>query len=156
MATKYKVKTKAVFNGQPVGSTIEMDGKTAKKYEALKYLEIIEEIKAKPKPAKKAKSAPKKPAKTSAKKKSDKEEGTPMANRTELAERLYRRFKGVPNFDLDDAQELVDESLEFHGYELSADVPADKESMILLYAQKEGAWQIAFSVAHTFSLAMER
>src|SRR5690625_6000574 len=73
-----------------------------------------------------------------------------MANRTELAERLYRRFKGVPNFDLDDAQELVDESLEFHGYELSADVPADKESMILLYAQKEGAWQIAFSVAHYF------
>ena len=73
-----------------------------------------------------------------------------MANRTELAERLYRRFKGVPNFDLDDAQELVDESLEFHGYELSADVPADKESLILLYAQKEGAWQIAFSVAHYF------
>ena len=72
MATKYKVKTKAVFNGQPVGSTIEMDGKSAKKYEALKYLEIIEEIKAKPKPAKKAKSAPKKPAKTSAKKKTDK------------------------------------------------------------------------------------
>ena len=76
-----------------------------------------------------------------------------MANRTELAERLYRRFKGVPNFDLDDAQELVDESLEFHGYELSADVPADKESMILLYAQKEGAWQIAFSVAHYFKFA---
>lgn len=73
-----------------------------------------------------------------------------MANRTELAERLYRRFKGVPNFDLNDAQELVDESLEFHGYELSADVPADKESLILLYAQKEGAWQIAFSVAHYF------
>src|SRR5699024_9440662 len=50
----------------------------------------------------------------------------------------------------DDAQELVDESLEFHCYELSADVPADKESLILLYAQKEGAWQIAFSVAHYF------
>src|SRR5690625_3866734 len=73
-----------------------------------------------------------------------------MANRTELAERLYRRIKGVPNFDLDDAQELVDESLEFYGYELSADVPANKESLILLYAQKEGAWQIAFSVAPYF------
>jgi len=72
MAKKLKVRTKAVFNGQPVGSTIELDGKTAKKYESLKYLEIIEEIKAKPKPAKKAKSAPKKPAKTSAKKKTDK------------------------------------------------------------------------------------
>ena len=71
MATKYKVKTKAVFNGQPVGSTIELDEVTAKKYESLKYLEIIEEIKAKPKPVKKA-SAPKKPAKASSKKKTDK------------------------------------------------------------------------------------
>ena len=65
MATKYKVKTGAVFNGQPVGSTIEMDEKSAKKYEALKYLEIIEEVKAKPKQTKK-------PAKTSTKKKTDK------------------------------------------------------------------------------------
>src|SRR5690625_1038685 len=76
-----------------------------------------------------------------------------MANRTELAERLYRRFKGVPNFDLDAAQEPGDESLEFHGGERSADVPADNESMILLYAQKEGAWQIAFSVAHYLKFA---
>ena len=63
MSKKFKVKTKAVFNGQPVGSTIELDGKTAKKYEALKYLEIIEEVKAK---------QTKKPAKTSTKKKTDK------------------------------------------------------------------------------------
>jgi len=71
MATKYKARTAAVFNGQPVGSIIELDDKTAKKYEALKYLEIIEEVKAKPKPAKKAKSAPKKPAKSSSKKKTE-------------------------------------------------------------------------------------
>ena len=45
MAKKYKVKTAAVFNGQPVGSIVELDEVTAKKYEALKYLEIIEEIK---------------------------------------------------------------------------------------------------------------
>lgn len=63
MSKKFKVKTAAVFNGQPVGSTIELDGKTAKKYEALKYLEIIEEVKAK---------QTKKPAKTSTKKKTDK------------------------------------------------------------------------------------
>ena len=50
MRTKYKVKTKAVFDGQPVGSVIDLDEVTAKKYEALKYLEIIEEDKqAKPK-----------------------------------------------------------------------------------------------------------
>jgi len=64
MRTKYKVKTKAVFNGQPVGSIIELDEKTAKRYEALKYLVILEEAK----PAKKATSAPKKTAKSSEKK----------------------------------------------------------------------------------------
>lgn len=68
MSKKFKVKTAAVFNGQPVGSIIELDEVTAKKYESLKYLEIIEEIKAKPKPAKKATSAPKKTAKASEKK----------------------------------------------------------------------------------------
>ena len=63
MVTKYKVKTKAVFNGQPVGSTIELDEKTARKYESLKYLEIIEEIKSNQKSQSKKESAPKKPAK---------------------------------------------------------------------------------------------
>ena len=66
MSKKFKVKTKAVFNGQPVGSIIELDEVTAKKYESLKYLEIIEEIKPKPKPTKKAtepKKTDKKPVK---------------------------------------------------------------------------------------------
>jgi len=72
MVTKYKVKTKAVFNGQPVGSIVELDEKTAKRYEALKYLEIIEEVKPK---AKKSTSATKKPSqKTSAKKETKKDE----------------------------------------------------------------------------------
>lgn len=73
-----------------------------------------------------------------------------MATKAELVERLYRRFKGVPNFSIEDAEELVEESLKVHGYEPSADVSADKESLVLLYAQKEGAWNIAFSVAHYF------
>mgnify|MGYP001405690042 FL=1 len=72
MAKKFKVKTAAVFNGQPVGSTIELDEKVARKYEALKYLEIIEEIKPKSKPkkstSKKSTSATKKTEKKSAKK----------------------------------------------------------------------------------------
>ena len=44
---KYKVKTKSVFNRQPVGSIIVLDEKFAEKYESLKYLEIIEEVKPK-------------------------------------------------------------------------------------------------------------
>lgn len=73
-----------------------------------------------------------------------------MATNLELAERLVRRFKGVPNFDITDAQELVDDALQTHGYELSADVPSDRLNLLLLYAQAEGAWQIALSTAHYF------
>ena len=64
MATKYKVKTAAVFNGQPAGSIIELDESAAKKFEAMKYVKIIEEIKEQPKPKadEKGKSAPKKSA----------------------------------------------------------------------------------------------
>ena len=74
MAKKFKVKTEAVFNGQPPGSTIELDEAIAKKYEAMKYLEIIGEVKPKSKPAIKAKSAPKKSTKKQEEKKTkDKE-----------------------------------------------------------------------------------
>ena len=65
MATKYKVKTAAVFNGQPAGSIIELDESAAKKFEAMKYVKIIEEIKEQKPKAKadeKGKSAPKKSA----------------------------------------------------------------------------------------------
>ena len=72
MTKKFKVKTAAVFDGQPVGSTIELDEKVARKYESLKYLEIIEEVKPKSKPkkstSKKSTSATKKTEKKSAKK----------------------------------------------------------------------------------------
>lgn len=73
-----------------------------------------------------------------------------MANKSELVERLTRRFKGVPNFGMEDAEELVDESLTVHGLDLSADIPENQVTLVLLYAQTQGAWQIAFSVAHYF------
>src|SRR5690625_2548357 len=73
-----------------------------------------------------------------------------MATRAELAERLLKRFRGVPNFDIDDAQELVEDALLVHGLDASAAVPDDRITVILLYAQAEGAWQIALSTAHYF------
>lgn len=76
-----------------------------------------------------------------------------MATSNELAERLYGRFKGVPNFEMADAKEFVDDSLRYHDIAPSADVPSDKETVILLYAQIQGAWQIAFSVAHYFKFS---
>lgn len=67
-----------------------------------------------------------------------------MSDRDALYERLYRRFKGVPNFTEEDAKELVDEAFEAINKNAS-------DSLILLYAQAKGAWQIAFSVAHYFN-----
>lgn len=66
-----------------------------------------------------------------------------MADRNALIERLYRRFKGVPNFTLEDAEALIDEALEAHDSSAS-------DSLIFLYAQSQGAWDIALSVAHYF------
>jgi len=74
-----------------------------------------------------------------------------MVTKQVLAERLARRFKGVPNFVLTDAQELVVDALQTQGLDPSADIPADKQNIVLLCAQAEGALQIALSTAHYFS-----
>jgi hypothetical protein len=74
-----------------------------------------------------------------------------MTTKAELAERLLRRFKGVPNFLLTDAEELVDDAMQVHGFASSSIVPESDVNLILLYAQAEGAWQIALATAHYFS-----
>lgn len=49
----------AVFNGQPIGSTIELTEAEAEHYVKLGYVELIPESKAKAKPATQSESAPK-------------------------------------------------------------------------------------------------
>ncbi|MBO0602704.1 hypothetical protein I2483_13635 [Sporosarcina sp. E16_3] len=73
-----------------------------------------------------------------------------MANISELAERLLRRFKGVPNYEITDAADSVADAMQVIGYDPSDSVPTDKETALLLLAQSESAFQIAFSVAHYF------
>lgn len=68
----------------------------------------------------------------------------------ELAERLLLRFKGVPNFTYENALELVEDAMRAHNFAPDNSVPDDKANIVLLYAQIQGAWQIAFSVAHYF------
>lgn len=68
----------------------------------------------------------------------------------ELAERLLLRFKGVPNFMYENALELVEDAMRAHNFTPDDSVPDDKANIVLLYAQIQGAWQIAFSVAHYF------
>lgn len=69
--SKFKVKTTAVIDNNPVGSIIELSKESAEKLSSKNYVIIIEEIKPKKAPAKKAKSAPKKPATKTAKKKTE-------------------------------------------------------------------------------------
>lgn len=73
-----------------------------------------------------------------------------MANLAELSERLLKRFKNVPNVTIVDAQDWTEESMLIHGYESSAIVPNDRQEIVLLYAQSEGAFQISLSSAHFF------
>jgi len=66
MTKKFKVKTVgAIFNNQPLGSTIELDEKTAKKYESIGYVTITGEVK--PKTPQKPKAKPKADSKSKAK-----------------------------------------------------------------------------------------
>lgn len=74
-----------------------------------------------------------------------------MATKTELAERLLTRFKGVPNFTISDAEELISDAMQVHGFAPDSDVPTDSINVVLLYAQAEGAQQIALGSAHYFS-----
>jgi len=65
---KYKVKTAAVIDNNPVGSTIELPKATAENLFAKGYVDIIEEVKPKVKPKRKA-PAKKKATKATANKK---------------------------------------------------------------------------------------
>lgn len=71
----------------------------------------------------------------------------------ELAEMLYRRFKGVPGFTKEEAQDLVLDAMRAHDYAPTDSVSPDEVSLVLLYAQYNGAWQIALSVAHYFKFS---
>lgn len=71
----------------------------------------------------------------------------------ELAEKLYRMFKGVPGFTEEEALELIDDAMRTHGYAPTDSVPSDRIRLILLYAQIQGVWQVAMSVAHYFKFS---
>jgi len=71
----------------------------------------------------------------------------------ELAEIITQRFKDVPGFTAQEAVTLVQDAMRTHGYAPSDSVKPDEVNLVLLYAQYNGAWQIALSVAHYFKFA---
>jgi len=56
---KLRVKTRAVIDRHPVGSEIELAKETAERLEAINYVDILGEVKTKPKTSAKKKSTKK-------------------------------------------------------------------------------------------------
>lgn len=73
-----------------------------------------------------------------------------MAKLAELSEMLLKRFKDVPNVTLEDTNNWVERSMLEHGYDLDADVPSNQVLLVLLYAEWDGAMQIALRTAYYF------
>lgn len=74
-----------------------------------------------------------------------------MASKYELSQRLLTRFKNVPNVDVTDTDEWVETAMNEHGYDAVSDVPTDDITLILTYAEADGAGQISLRTAFYFS-----
>jgi hypothetical protein len=74
-----------------------------------------------------------------------------MATLAEMSERLLKRFKGVPNVTLEDTTDWTEDALLSHGYKVADNVSSEVTNLLLLYAQSQGAHQIAISSAHFFT-----
>lgn len=73
-----------------------------------------------------------------------------MARIDELSQRLLKRFKDVPNVTLQDATDWMEWSFMEHGYRLDANVPTANEILVLMYAEADGASQVALRTADFF------
>lgn len=69
----------------------------------------------------------------------------------DMTKKLFMKFKGVPEFTEDDAEEIMTESIKDHGYTIERGVPDNRRNLILLHAQSEAAYQIAYTTARYFS-----
>lgn len=73
-----------------------------------------------------------------------------MAKLEELSERLMRRFRDVPGVKKDDTDGWIELSMNEHGFSGQDDVPLEYVSIVMLYAEADGASQIALRTAYYF------
>lgn len=69
----------------------------------------------------------------------------------ELAARLLRRFKDVPNVEIEDAEEWIETAMNEHGFNKGETIPVEHASLIMLYAEAAGTTQLSIKTAHYFS-----
>lgn len=73
-----------------------------------------------------------------------------MARLDELSQRLKGRFKDVPNVTIEDTDEWIELSMNEHGFSRGSDVPTQFISLVMMYAEADGAQQVALRTAHYF------
>lgn len=73
-----------------------------------------------------------------------------MAKKDELSDRLYKRFKDVPGVEHEDTDGWIELAMNEHGYEGDNEVPLKHVSLVMLYAEADGASQIALRSAYFF------
>lgn len=74
-----------------------------------------------------------------------------MARLAELSETLLRRFKNVPNVSLEDTTDWITLAMAEHDFDATDDVPNEYVTLILLYAEADGAGLISLQTAYYFS-----
>ena len=74
-----------------------------------------------------------------------------MAELPELSATLLRRFKDVPNVDLEDTTDWIERAMLEHGFNSNSNVPQDAILLVLLLAEWDGTLQISLKTAHYFS-----
>ena len=73
-----------------------------------------------------------------------------MASKTELAEKLSARFEGVPLVDATVTENWIERSMLEHGYSADEDVDENDILLVLLYAEWDGALQLALRTSYYF------
>lgn len=73
-----------------------------------------------------------------------------LATIGELSQRLLDRFKDVPNVDIKDTEEWIEMGMNEHGYSRQDNVPTEFIPFVMLYAEADGASQVALRTAYYF------
>lgn len=73
-----------------------------------------------------------------------------MASLQEIAERVYQRYKNVPNVTMEDAELWASRAFMEHGYSEDANVPDSRVMLLVLYAEWDGAVNLALNTAYYF------
>lgn len=71
-------------------------------------------------------------------------------NLNEMSDLLLKRFKSVPNVDLTDCTEWMEQAFLEHGYDADETLRSEDKRLVLLFAEADGVTQVALRVSYYF------